>query len=134
MQGHPDVRKTPGVEAGTGSLGQGLSIGLGMALGLRMDGIDSHVYVLMGDGEIAEGQIWEAAMAAAAYKADHLVAILDRNRLQATGRIVDRFDSGLMKENGADCLCTGCGGRSRRPSGPDHRQYGKRQRIKLCGE
>ena len=98
LQGHPDYRKTPGVEAGTGSLGQGLSIGLGMALGLRMDGIDSRVYVLMGDGEIAEGQIWEAAMAASAYRADHLVAILDRNRLQATGRITDRFDSGVMKE------------------------------------
>ena len=98
LQGHPDYRKTPGVEAGTGSLGQGLSIGLGMALGLRMDGIDSRVYVLMGDGEIAEAQIWEAAMAASAYRADHLVAILDRNRLQATGRITDRFDSGVMKE------------------------------------
>lgn len=93
LQGHPDVLKTPGIEAGTGSLGQGLSIGLGMALGLRLDEIDSKVYVLCGDGEIAEGQIWEAAMAASAYKADNLVAILDRNKLQANGKIVDRFDS-----------------------------------------
>lgn len=94
LQGHPDRLTTPGVEAGTGSLGQGLSLGLGMALGLRMDGIDARVYVLMGDGEQAEGQIWEAAMAAAAFKADHLIGIVDNNRLQATGPIKDRMDSG----------------------------------------
>lgn len=94
LQGHPDVLKTPGIEAGTGSLGQGLSIGLGMALGLKLDHIDSKVYVLCGDGEIAEGQIWEASMAASAYKADNLVAILDRNRLQAMGPVAERFDSG----------------------------------------
>lgn len=93
LQGHPDVLKTPGVEAGTGSLGQGLSIGLGMAIGLKMDQINSKVYVLCGDGELAEGQIWEAAMAAAVYKADNLVAIVDRNRLQANGRVEDRFNS-----------------------------------------
>ena len=94
LQGHPDRLKTPGIEAGTGSLGQGLSIGLGMALGMRMDGISSKVYVLMGDGELAEGQIWEAAMAASAFHADHLVGIVDNNMLQATGRIKDRMDSG----------------------------------------
>ncbi|WP_069999091.1 transketolase [Cellulosilyticum sp. I15G10I2] len=93
LQGHPDVIKTPGIEAGTGSLGQGLSIGLGMALGMRLDKIGSKVYVLVGDGEIAEGQIWEAAMAASAYKADNLVAIVDHNKLQANGKIVDRFDT-----------------------------------------
>lgn len=98
LQGHPDVLKTPGIEAGTGSLGQGLSIGLGMALGMKMDGIDRNVYVLCGDGEMAEGQIWEAAMAASAYKADNLVAILDRNRLQANGKIVDRMDSNPIIE------------------------------------
>lgn len=65
LQGHPDVLKTPGIEAGTGSLGQGLSIGLGMALGMKADDIDRKVYVLLGDGELAEGQVWEAAMAAA---------------------------------------------------------------------
>jgi transketolase len=97
LQGHPDVLKTPGIEAGTGSLGQGLSIGLGMALGQRLNEIDRKTYVLVGDGEIAEGQIWEAAMAAAAFKADNLVAILDRNRLQANGKITDRFDSGDIK-------------------------------------
>ncbi len=93
LQGHPDYRKTPGIEAGTGSLGQGLSVGLGMALGLKLDGITSNVYVLLGDGEIAEGQIWEAAMAAGVYKADNLVAILDRNRLQATGPVEERFNT-----------------------------------------
>ena len=94
LQGHPDVQKTPGIEAGTGSLGQGLSIGLGMALGLKLDRLDSRTYVLVGDGEIAEGQIWEAAMAASAFKADNLVAIVDRNRLQANGRTKERFDRG----------------------------------------
>ncbi|MDT8902918.1 transketolase [Anaeroselena agilis] len=93
LQGHPDMTKTPGVEANTGSLGQGLSIACGMALGLRLDGLASKVYVLIGDGELAEGQIWEAAMAAAYYKIDNLVAIVDRNRLQATGPICERFDT-----------------------------------------
>ncbi len=97
LQGHPDVLKTPGIEAGTGSLGQGLSIGLGMALGLRMDKIDSKVYVLCGDGEIAEGQIWEASLAASVHKADNLMAILDRNGLQAMGPVRERFDSGDLK-------------------------------------
>ncbi|MCR5033056.1 MAG: transketolase [Lachnospiraceae bacterium] len=94
LQGHPDVQKTPGIEAGTGSLGQGLSIGLGMALGQKLQEIDAKTYVLVGDGEIAEGQIWEAAMAASAFHADNLVAIVDRNGLQANGRTKDRFDSG----------------------------------------
>ncbi|MCI8852083.1 MAG: transketolase [Lachnospiraceae bacterium] len=93
LQGHPDVIKTPGIEAGTGSLGQGLSIGLGMALGQKLQGIHAKTYVLCGDGEIAEGQIWEAAMAAVNFKADHLVAIVDHNKLQANGRIEDRFNT-----------------------------------------
>ncbi len=93
LQGHPDVIKTPGIEAGTGSLGQGLSIGLGMALGLKADKIERNVYVLLGDGELAEGQIWEAAMAAGAYKADNLIAIVDKNNLQAQGKVADRLDS-----------------------------------------
>lgn len=94
LQGHPDVLKTPGIEAGTGSLGQGLSIGLGMALGMKADMSSRKVYVLVGDGESAEGQIWEAAMAASAFHADNLVAIVDRNRLQANGAVSERFDSG----------------------------------------
>ena len=98
LQGHPDVRKTPGIEAGTGSLGQGLSIGLGMAIGLKEDKIPAKVYVICGDGEIAEGQIWEAAMAAKVYKADNLVAIVDQNTLQAQGKVCDRFDSNPLPD------------------------------------
>lgn len=93
LQGHPDMTKTPGIEANTGSLGQGLSIGNGIALGLRLDEKDSKVYVMIGDGELAEGQVWEAAMASSNFKIDNLVAIVDRNRLQATGAIADRFDT-----------------------------------------
>ena len=98
LQGHPDRNKTPGVEANTGSLGQGLSICNGMALAMRLDGKDNKVYCILGDGEIAEGQVWEAAMAASNYKLDNLVAIVDRNRLQATGAIVDRFNTNPLKE------------------------------------
>ena len=92
LQGHPDMTKTPGIEANTGSLGQGLSIANGMALGLRIDKSARRVYVIVGDGEQAEGQIWEAAMAAANFKIDNITAIVDCNRLQATGAIKDRFD------------------------------------------
>ncbi|MDR0381024.1 MAG: transketolase [Oscillospiraceae bacterium] len=98
LQGHPDVLKTPGIEAGTGSLGQGLSIGLGMAIGLKEDKIPAKVYVICGDGEIAEGQIWEAAMAAKVFKADNLVAIVDQNTLQAQGKICERFDTNPLPE------------------------------------
>lgn len=92
LQGHPDMNKTPGIEANTGSLGQGLSVANGMALGLRLDGSPRRVYVIVGDGEQAEGQIWEAAMAASNFKIDNITAIVDCNRLQATGAIADRFD------------------------------------------
>lgn len=85
LEGHPVMGKVPGVEASTGSLGQGLSIGLGHALAGKLDQRDYRVYVMIGDGESDEGQIWEAAMAAAKYKADHLTCILDFNRYQQTG-------------------------------------------------
>jgi transketolase len=85
LQGHPDRLTTPGVEANTGSLGQGLSLACGMAAGLRIDGRGSKVYCVLGDGEIAEGQIWEAAMAASHYKLENVVAILDRNGLMTNG-------------------------------------------------
>ena len=94
LQGHLDKKKTPGIEANTGSLGQGLSIGVGMAAGLKLDNSSNKVYVIMGDGEIAEGQIWEGAMWAANRKLDNLVGILDNNEVQATGNIRDRMDPG----------------------------------------
>ncbi len=92
LEGHPNMRRLAGVEASTGSLGQGLSIGLGHALAARLDKADHRVYVLMGDGEIEEGQVWEAAMAAAKYKADNLVAIVDQNGYQQTGATSEVMD------------------------------------------
>jgi transketolase len=85
LQGHPDMRKTPGVEMSTGSLGQGLSVSCGMALAARLDKKDYKVYCMLGDGEVQEGNIWEGAMFAAHEKLDNLIAILDRNRLQIDG-------------------------------------------------
>jgi len=87
LQGHPDSKQTPGVEVCTGSLGQGLSMANGMALGLRLDGSASRVYALLGDGELQEGQVWEAAMAAGHYKLDNLCALVDVNRLQIDGEV-----------------------------------------------
>lgn len=87
LQGHPDMKKLPGVEMSTGSLGQGLSAASGMALAGRLDKLDYRVYVLLGDGEIQEGQVWEAAMAAAHYKLDNITAFLDHNRMQIDGPI-----------------------------------------------
>jgi transketolase len=92
LQGHPDMDRTPGIEAVTGSLGMGLSIGLGMALGFRLDRRPSRVYVVMGDGELSEGQIWESAMAAAAFKVDNLTGFVDLNHVQATGPTREIFN------------------------------------------
>lgn len=83
--GHPN-NKIPGIEMNTGALGHGLSVGVGMALAARMDQNRSHVYVLMGDGELAEGSVWEAGMAAAGYGLNNLTAIIDRNGLQISGK------------------------------------------------
>ena len=85
LQGHPCCKLLSGVEVSTGSLGQGLSVANGMALGLRLAGSPARVYCLLGDGEIQEGQVWEAAMTASHYKIDNICAIIDHNRLQIDG-------------------------------------------------
>lgn len=85
LPGHPDMNKTPGIDMSTGSLGQGFSASVGMALGLRLQQKDAYVYVLLGCGELQEGQVWEAAMAAAHYRLEKLIAIVDYNKLQIDG-------------------------------------------------
>ena len=87
LQGHPNMNSVPGVDMSTGSLGQGISCAVGMALGLKHQGKSARVYTLLGDGEIQEGQVWEACMAAAHYKLDNFVAIVDNNGLQIDGNI-----------------------------------------------
>ena len=89
LQGHPNMNTVPGVDMSTGSLGQGISCAVGMALGLKHQGKSARVYTLLGDGEIQEGQVWEACMAAAHYKLDNFVAIVDNNGLQIDGRVAD---------------------------------------------
>lgn len=89
LQGHPSMKHTPGVDMSTGSLGQGMSVAVGMALAAGLDGKDYRVYSLLGDGEIQEGQIWEAAMFAGAHHLDHLCIIVDNNGLQIDGDIKD---------------------------------------------
>ena len=91
-QGHPDKRFIPALEASTGSLGEGLSVGIGMALAARLDRKDYRTYVLLGDGEIQEGQIWEAAMFASYNKVDNLCAIVDYNKLQLDGFVKEILD------------------------------------------
>jgi len=92
LEGHPNMRRLPGVEASTGSLGQGLSLGIGHALAARLDRYDYRVFVLLGDGELDEGQVWEAAMGASKYKLDNLVAIVDQNGYQQTGATAEVLD------------------------------------------
>ena len=87
LQGHPDMNKVPGVDMTTGSLGQGLSVANGMAISAKLDKLDYRVYCLLGDGEIEEGQIWEAAMTSSHYKLDNLCVIVDNNNLQIDGTI-----------------------------------------------
>lgn len=98
LQGHPDNHLTPGIEAVTGSLGQGLSVSVGMALGLRLSNSDSRVFCVLGDGEVAEGQVWEAAMSASVYGCENLCAILDFNGVQATDKTEAVFPIPNMKE------------------------------------
>jgi len=87
LQGHPDMHKVPGIDASTGSLGQGLSIASGMAISEKIYKSGFNVFTLLGDGELQEGQVWEAAMTAAHYKLDNLVAIVDNNNLQIDGNV-----------------------------------------------
>ena len=89
LQGHPDMKHTPGVDMSTGSLGQGISCAVGMAISNKVDRNNHRIYALLGDGECEEGQVWEAVMAAAHYKLDNLCAILDYNHLQIDGNIAD---------------------------------------------
>ena len=98
LQGHTDRTKTPGVEMSAGALGQGLSFAIGISLAARLDSKDYRVYVLLGDGECDEGQVWEAAMAAAHFKLDNLTAIVDRNRQQIDGWTKDVMNTSPLDE------------------------------------
>lgn len=89
LQGHPDMKHTPGVDMTTGSLGQGVSAACGMALAAKIDNADWRVYTILGDGELEEGEVWEAAMFAGHYKLDHLTAFVDNNGLQIDGKITE---------------------------------------------
>ncbi|MDD5556925.1 MAG: transketolase [bacterium] len=117
LQGHPDMTRTPGVEASTGSLGQGISIAVGMALAGRLDGRSYRVYAFLGDGELQEGQVWEAAMAGAHYRLDNLCAIIDFNGLQIDGRIQD-----VMNPEPIPAKWAAFGWAVREIDGHDHRQ------------
>ena len=97
-QGHPDIRFIPSLEASTGSLGEGLSLALGMGLAARLDGRPSRTYVMLGDGEIQEGQIWEAAMAGAFHKVDNVVAFVDYNGIQLDGFVKDIMEVAPLAE------------------------------------
>lgn len=89
LQGHPNMNDVPGIDMSTGSLGQGISTAVGMALGAKINGEKNRVYALLGDGELEEGQVWEAAMAGAQYKLDNLTIFIDFNGLQIDGKIED---------------------------------------------
>jgi transketolase len=98
LQGHPDMTRLPGLDMSTGSLGMGISAGMGIALGARLTGHDSRCYVMLGDGECQEGEVWEAAMAAARYDLDNLIAIIDHNKLQQYGWPGDGPDGRIAPE------------------------------------
>lgn len=98
LQGHPDRTRAPGVELSAGSLGQGLSAGCGMALAAKLDGADWHTYVMQGDGETQEGQVWEAAMFAGNHGLDNLTLIVDNNQVQQTGFVRDIADLGPLAD------------------------------------
>ena len=98
LSGHPEMNKVPGVDMSTGSLGQGISAAVGMALAGKIDGKDYRVYAALGDGEIEEGQVWEAFMAAAKYKLDNLCTVIDVNGLQIDGRTKDVMNTEPLDE------------------------------------
>ncbi|SCN25754.1 Transketolase 2 [Clostridium sp. N3C] len=98
LQGHPDMNKCPGIDCSTGSLGQGFSVAVGMALGFARQNLDNHVYVITGDGELQEGIVWEAAMAASHFKLDNLTMIVDYNGLQLDGSTEDVMSLGNLSE------------------------------------
>jgi transketolase len=98
LQGHPDMKKTPGIDMSTGSLGLGLSVGIGMALAAILDKRDYYTYVLLGDGELQEGQVWEAAMAAAKFRLHRLIAIVDSNGVQLDGKVNEIMPLGNIAE------------------------------------
>lgn len=98
LQGHPDVKKVPGIDMTSGSLGQGLSVANGMALAGRLDNKDYYVYVILGDGEIEEGQVWEAAMSSAHYKLNKVIAFVDFNGLQIDGEVKNVMNVTPIKE------------------------------------
>lgn len=98
LEGHPNMKRLPGIEASTGSLGQGLSIGVGHALACRLDGFSSRIFVLLGDGEMDEGQVWEALASATKYRLGRLTAIIDRNGYQQTGPTKEVLDLTPLEE------------------------------------
>lgn len=98
LQGHPDMKKIKGIDISTGSLGQGLSVANGMALASRLQNISYRVYIAMGDGELQEGQVWEAAMTSAQYKLDNLTAFVDYNNLQIDGNVSDIMDVASVED------------------------------------
>lgn len=98
LQGHPDSKRTPGIEVSTGSLGQGLSVAVGMALGAKLARKDHKIYVLLGDGECDEGQVWEAALSATHYRLDNLIAIIDNNGVQLDGTVKAIMDLGSLAD------------------------------------
>ncbi|MCA9020392.1 MAG: transketolase [Planctomycetaceae bacterium] len=98
FEGHPNMKRLPGIEASTGSLGQGLSLGIGQALGARLNDNGSNVFVIIGDGEMGEGQVWEALAAAEKFKLGNLTAIIDQNGFQQTGATQDVLDLGCFEE------------------------------------
>jgi len=114
LQGHPDILKTPGLEAPTGSLGQGLSFANGIALSCRKDGNAPRIFVLLGDGEVQEGQVWEAAMTTSHYSLSNICVIVDRNKFQSQGSV-----SGMMEVEPLEDKFTAFGWKSFRVDGHD---------------